>query len=88
MRDPFLTREHIKRVDEPVLIAHGTEDRLIPVAHARRLFKLAGEPKQLAIFEGGGHSDLWDRGLWATIVGFLGKHPVTATAAAGASANS
>ena len=81
MRDPFITREHITRVDEPVLIAQGTEDRVISVDHGRRLFGFAGEPKQLAIFEGAGHSDLWDRGLWATVLDFL-KTPPPAGASA------
>jgi hypothetical protein len=80
MRDPFVTREHIGRVDEPVLIAQGTEDRVIPVEHGRRLFEFAGQPKQLAIFEGAGHSDLWDRGLWATITDFLARNPETPAA--------
>ncbi len=71
MRDPFPTREHIRRVDEPVLIVHGTEDRVIPVEHGRRLYEAAGDPKQLAIVEGAGHSDLWARGLWSTALAFL-----------------
>lgn len=77
MRDLFLTREHIKRVEEPVLIAHGTADRVIPVAHGRRLFEVAREPKQLAIFEGGAHNDLWDRGLWVTVLNFLQENPAS-----------
>jgi len=71
MRDPFITRDHIKRVDEPVLILHGTDDRVVPVEHGRRLFELAGAPKQLAIIEGASHGDLWDRGLWPAVVEFL-----------------
>ena len=31
MRDPFLSRDHIRRVEEPVLILHGTADRVVPV---------------------------------------------------------
>jgi fermentation-respiration switch protein FrsA (DUF1100 family) len=75
MRDPFLTREYIKLVSEPVLIVHGTADRVIPVAHGRRLFEIAGEPKELAIVEGAGHGDLWRRGLWSIVMTFLEEHP-------------
>ena len=71
MRDPFVTREHIRRVEEPVLIVHGTEDRVIPVEHGRRLYEVTGDPKQIAIIEGAGHGDLWDRGLWPTVLEFL-----------------
>jgi fermentation-respiration switch protein FrsA (DUF1100 family) len=76
MRDPFLSRDNILRVEEPVLILHGTEDRVIPVAHGRKLFDLAGEPKQLAIVEGATHSDLWDRGLWQAVLEFLREQDV------------
>jgi fermentation-respiration switch protein FrsA (DUF1100 family) len=61
------------RVDEPVLIVHGTADEIVPVAHGRRLFDIAGEPKQLAILEGVGHTDLWDQGLWTTVLDFLNR---------------
>ena len=37
MRDPFLSREHIKRVEEPVLIVHGTADQVVPVDTAAAL---------------------------------------------------
>jgi uncharacterized protein len=33
----------------PVLIAHGARDEIVPVRHARTLFKAAGEPKELWI---------------------------------------
>jgi fermentation-respiration switch protein FrsA (DUF1100 family) len=81
MSDPFLSREHIKRVEEPVLILHGTADRVIPVEHGRKLFEAAGEPKELVIVEGAGHGDLWDRGLWQAVLGFLEKNGIGAQAA-------
>jgi uncharacterized protein len=71
MRDPFLSREHIKDVEEPVLIVHGTGDQVIPIEQGERLFEIAREPKSLAIIDGGRHSDLWDRGLWSIVVEFL-----------------
>jgi fermentation-respiration switch protein FrsA (DUF1100 family) len=71
MRDPFLSREYITRVDEPVLILHGTADVVVPVEHGKNLFEAAREPKSLEIIEGGGHSDLWDRGLWEKVLAFL-----------------
>lgn len=71
MRDPLLSREMIVRVEEPVLIVHGSVDTVVPVEHGRKLFDAADEPKSLAIIEGGGHSDLWDRGLWEKVLEFL-----------------
>ena len=73
MTDQFLSREHIARVDEPVLVVHGTADRVIPVEYGRRLFEAAGEPKRLAVIEGAAHGDLWDRGLWPTVLQFLAE---------------
>ncbi len=64
MTDQMPTRERIGNVSAPVLIVHGTKDRIIPVEHGRRLFDLAPEPKDLLIIEGAGHGDLWDNGLW------------------------
>lgn len=78
MRDPLLTRENIKRVDEPVLIVHGTADTVVPVAQGRRLYELANEPKALLIVEGAGHSDLWKNGLWPRVLAFLAEQGLVA----------
>jgi fermentation-respiration switch protein FrsA (DUF1100 family) len=39
----------------PLLIIHGDQDPIVPVQHARQLYELAKEPKQLWIVAGGGH---------------------------------
>jgi len=39
----------------PLLFVHGDCDATVPAEHARRLFKLAQDPKQLAVLPGGGH---------------------------------
>ncbi|WP_306141024.1 alpha/beta hydrolase [Roseibium sp. MMSF_3412] len=67
MKDPMKTRERIGKVETPVLIIHGTEDSIIPVAHGERLFEYASDPRELLIVEGAGHGDLWKRGLWDTV---------------------
>jgi pimeloyl-ACP methyl ester carboxylesterase len=41
----------------PVLLVHGDHDGLFPLAHAERLFELAGEPKRLLIGRGGRHAE-------------------------------
>jgi fermentation-respiration switch protein FrsA (DUF1100 family) len=40
----------------PVLIIHGTQDRVASYNHAVKLFKTANEPKQLWTIENGGHT--------------------------------
>jgi len=39
----------------PVLILHGEADKVVPVRHGERLYRLAEEPKQLWIAPGAGH---------------------------------
>jgi fermentation-respiration switch protein FrsA (DUF1100 family) len=39
----------------PLLLVHGAEDELVPVSHARRLYEMAKEPKQLVVIDGAGH---------------------------------
>jgi fermentation-respiration switch protein FrsA (DUF1100 family) len=43
----------------PVLLLHGSDDSLIDVSNSERLYAAAGEPKQLVIFEGGHHGNLF-----------------------------
>ncbi|WP_421981616.1 alpha/beta hydrolase [Roseibium sp.] len=67
MKDQMKTRERIGKVEAPALIIHGTEDAIIPVEHGEQVFQYASEPKELLIFEGAGHGDLWKRGLWDSV---------------------
>ncbi|VVS91179.1 alpha/beta hydrolase [Desulfoluna spongiiphila] len=41
----------------PVLIIHGTRDRVIPYDHGRRLYDAAGSPKAMWTVDGGTHTD-------------------------------
>lgn len=56
--DWFRTARRLPHVRCPVLVIHGTADRVIPFAVGRRLFRLAQEPKQALWVEGAGHNDL------------------------------
>jgi len=48
--------EHVSRVSPvPLLLVHGEEDDLVPVADAGRLFEAACEPKELVLLPGGQH---------------------------------
>ena len=40
----------------PILIVHGSEDAGVPADHALALHRSAGEPKELLIVEGAGHT--------------------------------
>jgi fermentation-respiration switch protein FrsA (DUF1100 family) len=56
--DAYPSLERIRRLRAPVLILHGAQDEIVPVAHGRALFDAAPEPRRLEIVEGAGHNDL------------------------------
>jgi fermentation-respiration switch protein FrsA (DUF1100 family) len=39
----------------PLLLVHGSQDEVVDVSHAHRLYAKAGEPKQIVIIDGAGH---------------------------------
>jgi len=56
----------------PVLILHGEADKVVPVRHGERLYRLAGEPKQLWIAPGAAHiGALSDEKLRKRLLSFL-----------------
>jgi len=46
-----------KLAPTPLLLLHGTGDRVVPYSHSVTLLAEAGEPKQLVTIEGGEHND-------------------------------
>lgn len=53
---PYDPRDYVGRISpRPLLLMHGENDPLIPLAHARQLFANAGEPKTLYVIPHGGH---------------------------------
>ncbi|MET4578376.1 alpha/beta hydrolase [Ottowia thiooxydans] len=51
----FESATRIGKVGSPVLVVHGSEDRLIQPDLGRKLFDAASEPKQFVLVEGGSH---------------------------------
>jgi len=49
--------EYAARVTSPVLVLHGTDDALVPIAHARRLFDIVYRASSASRFVAlpGGH---------------------------------
>jgi uncharacterized protein len=45
----------------PLLVVHGTDDRWIPAAHARRLYAHAGQPSRYVEIDGANHDFAWHR---------------------------
>lgn len=51
----FESASRIGRVGSPVLVVHGSQDRLIQPELGKRLFEAAQEPKKFILVEGGSH---------------------------------
>jgi fermentation-respiration switch protein FrsA (DUF1100 family) len=52
----------IRRVRCPVLIFHGTADRLVPMEMGRRVAEAAPGPVEFVMIEGAGHNETYDAG--------------------------
>lgn len=55
--DKFKNIDKIGEVGCPKLFIHGTSDSIVPFAHGRRLFEMAGEPKMNLWVDGLNHND-------------------------------
>ena len=55
LRDPFRNDLLIGSVKAPMLIVHGTKDRVVPIRFGEKLFALANPPKKFWRVEGAAH---------------------------------
>ncbi len=72
-RFSYDSREAIKAIKAPILIAHSRDDDIVPFAHGKALYETAGEPKQFLEMRGG-HNDgfIFTRPEWiAQLSAFL-----------------
>ena len=65
MQDQFPVNDWIAKVDEPVLVAHGTADQTIGVSNGERVYALAKNKDELWIEPGADHNDLWKLNIWS-----------------------
>jgi fermentation-respiration switch protein FrsA (DUF1100 family) len=76
VRTQFDNLSKIKKCTQPVFIAHGTTDGLIPFSFGQRLFEAANEPKQFCAMEGVDHNDPLTAEFYQSLRAFLsGPHP-------------
>ncbi len=57
LRGLYATQDAVRKVDDPVLIVHGTQDEIVPVEMGLTLLESASEPKEWYPIEGAGHND-------------------------------
>ena len=59
IRTSFNNLEKIPQINYPIWIIHGSDDEIIPVKMAQRLYDAANQPKDLYIVEGADHNSLY-----------------------------
>ncbi|MEO6594601.1 MAG: alpha/beta hydrolase [Planctomycetota bacterium] len=77
LRHKFDNTAAAARVRCPVLILHGDQDRVVPLALGQRLCSLFAGPAELVLVEGAGHNDLSlsPHGLCAARIGTFLRGP-------------
>lgn len=68
LRHPFRSDLLITQIKEPLLVYHGSDDRLIPFAQSAALFDLATQPKTYQLMEGSDHNTLVRDGAYENVV--------------------
>ena len=48
----YTTGDYVRRVNCPVLVVHSREDEIVPYSHGRRLYEMAGDPKEFLEIRG------------------------------------
>ncbi len=62
VRDRYDSLSKIAKINTPLMIVHGDQDRVLPQHHGRWLFEAAVKPKLARWLPGAGHTDLCDFG--------------------------
>jgi fermentation-respiration switch protein FrsA (DUF1100 family) len=71
LRHRFRSDRAIENVEEPVLMAHGTSDSVIPISQSQRLAALTGSTVRYETFPGSEHATLVRDGLYEHVWPFL-----------------
>ena len=72
--DKYDSMARIKQIHAPVLIIHGTVDKIVPYAQGKALYEQANEPKQFISLENKGHGQLWDASFFMAVNTFIKKY--------------
>ena len=62
--DKYSPKDYISKISPtPLLMIHGTRDRVIPVSHSIKLMEKASQPKTIIMLEGGRHLQAFSKYL-------------------------
>ncbi|MCA9244133.1 MAG: alpha/beta fold hydrolase [Phycisphaerales bacterium] len=83
LKHPFRNDEVVASLDAPILILHGVQDSIVPIANGRQLAKIA-KHAELIEFPDAGHNNMpvEDRAYWWPVLEFLRERagiPITVT---------
>ncbi|MGQ0671285.1 MAG: alpha/beta hydrolase [Hyphomicrobium sp.] len=82
MTDRYDTLRYIGRLETPLLVVHGMDDRIVPVEMGRKVHAAAVGPKEIAVINGAGHSDHTALGSAEVIYAWLARLRSRSTPAA------
>ena len=71
VNDSYDSINKINQIKDPIFIAHGYKDRVIPIKHGKLLFEVSNQPKQAEWIPNAGHNDLYDFGLANLVIKFI-----------------
>jgi fermentation-respiration switch protein FrsA (DUF1100 family) len=75
--DAFNNLSKIKYIKSPLLVLHGTNDRIIPFSMGEEIFDAAQTEKKFVKIEGAGHNNLqstYRSAYWPPIIEFINEH--------------
>lgn len=76
--DKFRNNAKIASVKVPILVIHGTNDKIIPFWQGRKLYELSDSQKTFIPITGAGHNDVMAKGkepYWQAIATFVSTLP-------------
>ncbi|MEL6315078.1 MAG: alpha/beta hydrolase [Pseudomonadota bacterium] len=71
MKDQFRSRDYIDQIAAPILIQHGTEDRVVPYALGQELSVLAGDHAAFVTVPNEGHEMLYGPEILEREIAFI-----------------
>ena len=73
MTDRYESRRYLPGLKLPLLVVHGEQDQVIPVAMGREVLSLHGGPKEISTFPEAGHADHYLFGSFEAINAWIDR---------------
>lgn len=72
--DKYASIDRIDKINAPLYIYHGMQDRIVPIEQGEQLYRKAKQPKQMFIIKNRGHNDLVSYDVITQITKFINQH--------------